>query len=182
MIKNYKQVVLLCILSTFLFSCQSYVIPKQDTNPVENNKKALVILGAKIISVYPKKTESPTYLVWRNTQKKNTNRILWSAEPKNYAGYALCSYVLEPGEYTIKEITTVKNDFDGTTVTTLYVNDLAKFSVKGGEVIYLGNITFYRYKEQITYKITDNYNQVYNETQKLFPSLQARLIKRLLNN
>ncbi|WP_341790400.1 hypothetical protein [Rickettsia endosymbiont of Polydrusus tereticollis] len=136
MIINCKQIIL--ILALFILtSCKNYVISKKDIDLVKNNEKALVVSVSRI-STYSNKDYLPAYIVWKNTGQKNIHRTLWVTDPKNYLeGYSLCSYILEPGEYNIKEIISMKNDFfSDTTISTYYVAGLAKFSIKGGEVIY----------------------------------------------
>ncbi|HJD60263.1 MAG TPA: hypothetical protein LFW20_06450 [Rickettsia endosymbiont of Omalisus fontisbellaquei] len=176
---SIKSILSVTIISFLLLSCKSYVVPKEASDAVLNNEKALIVFTAIVEGQHSAVT------IWKNLNNDvyiptDVNDIvtkgLWSE--------VLYTYIIPPGDYTLTTIMSyaIHAEFANLTESTskVAVNNLMSFSIAKGEVIYLGNITFNYENNKVTYKVIDQFEKIQKEAQEIFPQLSYRLKKRII--
>ncbi|WP_341790399.1 hypothetical protein [Rickettsia endosymbiont of Polydrusus tereticollis] len=179
---KFKSKIILLLVLFFLSNCMNFKVPEKTLNAVLNNEKAIIIFNSEI-ATYPYYSFAFAHTGWsRSNNLKKIETFELSKNNSQYVDYRL--WVLEPGEYTLQKVAFygISADEQFGIVSTLYTPNLLKFSVKAGEVIYLGNIIFYRYENEIIYQIIDDYDEAYAVVKSTYPVLQYRLTKKLIRN
>ncbi len=172
---------LILILATFLLTaCQNSVLSDKSSSLVLNNEKAVILYSASVNGMLDSAGLGWT-LVDDNgeaieQEPLNPNehivRGLWST--------ALCADVVTPGKYDLTDI--VHGAASGTQGTQyhLSVENLMGFSVKAGEIVYLGHIVFVHKDSNIGYRIVDRLSDDYETMQEMLPTLYTKIQKKLI--
>ena len=169
------------VAATILSGCASDRLSKKDLDLVESRQKAVAVLNCNAVVLLsdpttwfggPKKPyEFPCNTIWRN----NTSGEEFIQE----AGDTIDSkmvYTLAPGEYSLSGIHVPSAA--GYSYTAHNLSGLAKFEVKGGEVVYLGDVMLNIHQSAIIARmleISDRQEKAKILMQKTNPQLAGRL-------
>ncbi|BFD45720.1 MAG: hypothetical protein DMENIID0002_03660 [Rickettsia endosymbiont of Sergentomyia squamirostris] len=194
----YRSALLAIALMTLLAGCAERnlnVISRSKISTVNDGNKALILIqttpivpkGGIFVS-FDKRIET----VWVNlsspkefmlTKNYQTVYIMPDVTAYNYHNIEL--YVVTPGHYKLKCLKYIQNNILSYT---LSGGDIADFLVKGGEIVYIGNliinirdnnINSYRFlKEGLN--IQDNHSMAESYMSVHYPKLLSRLQKRLV--
>lgn len=184
----------LVILTFILSGCASHMVPQEKINSVLDNQTALVICSSKISALKSsnKGILDSDYHVSHTVWKNNNNKDFFPSKDLGVYSQALWDDVLvysivNPGKYNLAYI--IFSRFqphligkDEYITETIAIDHLAEFSIKGGEVLYLGDITFNYNEESINYKSQDKLDQFRKNVETTIPTLLFRLEKRILSN
>ncbi len=182
----FKKDSILILIAFVLSSCTNdLIISQKSYDSVSSGKKALVFLSAEINHPEDPKEYRPAATTWRNRDRED-DRIPTAddgemkRETKNNVSYS--AYIVNPGKYDLTAIIFIRFAPNSSEIITTEVSmrDLMNFEIKGGEVLYLGHITFSNNGSEITYKVSDKYGEAYERAKTIFPELQYKLNKRII--
>ncbi|MCC8398898.1 MAG: hypothetical protein LN569_06470 [Rickettsia endosymbiont of Labidopullus appendiculatus] len=185
MLNFIKKLTIILIALTFS-GCQSSRIPGQSSNLVLNNEKALIVFTASLKSSSFPSDSSSASTHWENINKEDeifpSESATWEAT--SAWDYVLYTYIVNPGEYNLKRINSKYFTRSEFIYTIFHVENLINnLLVNGGDVIYLGDITFHVNGDMIDYTVSDKYyDKIYKDIEKKFPMLIHKLKKRILSN
>lgn len=181
-----KPKVLLCnFLIISLTGCSSHLIDtSEDIIGYQSQKKGILIIQG----AYVEKEKTEKFILHSYWLNKNRSRFL-DINPATFIKYTPLSIFLpdntshnetmilfvEPGNYTLENIR-----FQNKIANNL--NNFINFSVKGGEVVYVGKLTF-DYKSIIIAKsldIQDCYKSACEDFKKSYPQINVIPKKRLM--
>ncbi len=189
----------------FLFSgCaekRNNTINKVSIQGVHGSTKAFIILQTTPL-IASKKLFSPEKKIdisWLNTlnnqsnlNTKNYQSVYISPLPAifNDSSKALANYqnveiyIVDPGEYSLRNLKYSSGDFSKMFNAK---SNIAEFTAKGGEVLYIGNLIIdiknhlnSRKFLQQALTVEDNYDAAKAYIEKMYPSLASRLQKSLI--
>jgi len=157
----------LCLLLIILTGCASTSSLQKDMKDVEAGKKALVFGYC-----FMKLEGEPCMTTWRDD--KNETNFISNSGPR----------ILEPGTYSLRGFWSDASE-KGFKYSISNLRNIASFSVKGGEVLYIGHLEFDLNKKSSIHRainVLDDKNSLAvhyltKNQPELLPHLQTRLIQ-----
>ncbi|MCC8372301.1 MAG: hypothetical protein LN568_06225 [Rickettsia endosymbiont of Pseudomimeciton antennatum] len=157
---------------------------------VTDASKALILI--QTTPIVPSHNDKAIATEWENLSVANS--VLYTKNYRNvyitpnltgYKYHSIELYLVTPGEYVLKRL---KYTWDKSSYTFSNINNIATFSVKGGDVLYIGNLTIdikgYELNA-LTFlnraiSIQDNYEVAKQYINKDYPHLSTKLQKKLI--
>lgn len=186
-------ILLISILSVFVSGCTG-----KDYNKISNAgidsvigaSKALILI--QTTPIVPLHNDKAIATEWVNLSvansvlyTKNYRDVYITPNLTGYQYYNIELYLITPGEYVLNRL---KYTWNNSSYTFSNINNIATFSVKGGEVLYIGNLTIdiKGYELNVltflnrAVSIEDNYEVAKQYISKNYPHLSTKLQKKLI--
>jgi len=179
---NFRKILLLNAFFA-LSSCTG--ISKSQIKQVLNNEKALIFYSASLNITKEGLVDHPSSIILNKNEKEELKLLSNSLiEPGEYYlsgfGWSKIQSVLEPGISVTELIRRARRKDISFEYGTVHIDIPVNFWIKGGQVLYLGDITFNYNTGKMIYNAVDNFDKTYKEVSKKYPQLLGRLEKRLI--
>ena len=197
--RNVFCCIIFTTLAVMLSSCAGKnhnAISNKKMNSVREGSKALVLMQVSPIIA---KRGNPYHLTkgieteWINLSDlkstlhtKNYQPVYIIPEMTSYKYHNIELYLVSPGEYVLNKFKYIENDTLSHTLS--YIKNKATFSIKGGEVLYLGHFIFNIKDYGInadnfftsTTRIKDDFSVAKDYINLKYPDLSVKLQKKLI--
>ena len=183
-----RNIIYLTFLSILLNSCSGVFVSQKQRNRILSGELSLVVMQTTPIintSLFSNSSRRIS-LTWDNLQKKDYSFSSENTHILTGEIFKIEAYTVFPGRYSL---TTLQNLFDrGGVESRNYISNFIEFDVKGGEIIYIGNIVIdlKNYlmrdraflKKAISIKNNETFAKEFIEGK--YPEFQGKLETRLL--